>query len=86
MENEHPLELSMTSPATYQIVVIGRLDKGWEDWFNGTDSRLEKDPGGKPHTRLTCRVRDQAELLGVLNRLNSLNLPLMQVTLIRSNE
>lgn len=82
MENKRPLDFGMTSPATYQIVVSGRLDKGWEDWFNGTNSKLEEDPVGKPHTTLTCKVRDQAELLGVLNRLNSLNLPLLQVNLI----
>lgn len=84
MATERSLELGMTSPATYQIVVSGRLDKGWEDWFNGTKSQLEEDPVGKPHTTLTCKVRDQAELLGVLNRLNSLNLPLLKVNLIET--
>ena len=82
MEGELHLGFGMTSPAIYHIVVLGRLDKAWEEWFNGTENLLEEDLSGKPHTTLTCRIRDQAELFGVLNRLNSLNLPLLQVNLV----
>lgn len=83
MDSESPIELGMTSPAIYQIIVKGKLDEHWTDWFNGTNILLEHCLEGKPHTTLTCRVRDQAELLGILNQLNSLNLPLMQVALIK---
>ena len=83
MDSESQIELGMTSPAIYQIIVKGKLDEHWTDWFNGTNILLEHSLEGKPHTTLTCRVRDQAELLGILNQLNSLNLPLMQVALIK---
>jgi hypothetical protein len=83
MDSESPIDLGMTSPATYQINVKGKLDKHWADWFNGTNILLEQSLEGTPHTTLTCHVRDQAELLGILNHLNSLNLPLMQVILIK---
>ncbi len=85
MDEEQPFGFGMTSPAIYRVVVLGRLDKGWEVWFNGTENQIEENQSGKPHTTLTCRVRDQAELLGVLNRLNSLNLPLLQVDMIDKN-
>ena len=83
MDSESPIEIGITSPATYQIIVKGKLDEHWTEWFNGTNILLEHSLEGKPHTTLTCRVRDQAELLGILNQLNSLNLPLMQVALIK---
>jgi len=83
MDNEYPIEFGMTSPAIYQITMKGKLDEHWTDWFNGTKINLEHNLEGIPHTTLTCRVRDQSELLGILNRLNSLNLPLLQVIYVR---
>lgn len=83
MKHETTLEPSLSSPATYQITVRGKLDQHWADWFNGTLINVEHNLPGSPHTLLTCQVRDQAELYGILNRLNSLNLILLQVTFIK---
>ena len=82
MDSELPNEIGMASRATYRIAAKGKLDEHWVDWFNGTLINFEHNFAGNPHTILTCQVRDQAELLGILNRLNSLNLPLLQVELI----
>jgi len=79
MNEEQAVDIGMTSAAAYQIVLIGRLDQGWEDWFESTLFQLEKHHSGRPTTTLICRVRDQSELLGILNRLNSLNFPLLSV-------
>lgn len=73
----------MSSPAIYQITLKGKLDDHWLDWFNGTLSMLAHSTEGASHSILTCQVRDQAELLGILNRLNGLNLPLLQVTYLK---
>ncbi len=81
MDNQSPKEPGMASPATYQITAKGKLAEGWADWFNGSIIRLEHSSGSNPHTIMTCNVKDQAHLLGILNRLNSLNLPLLQVVL-----
>jgi hypothetical protein len=72
----------MSSRAAYKILVNGLLTEAWAEMFNGTAVSVEGSHGGEPWSTLTCRVRDQAELLGILNRLNSLCLPLLQVTLI----
>jgi len=85
MDSESSNKIGMTSPASYQINVKGKLDTHWADWFNGTNILLDHSPEGKPHTTLTCQVRDQAELLGILNQLNSLNLPLLQVSLVTNS-
>ena len=79
MDEEQAVDIGMTSAATYQIVLIGRLDQGWEDWFDSTQFQSENHHSGRPMTTLNCRVRDQSELLGILNRLNSLNFPLLSV-------
>ena len=85
MDSASPINLGMTSPATYQINVKGKLDEHWADWFNGTNILLEKSLEGTPYTSLTCKVRDQSELLGILNQLNSINLPLLQVLLVTNS-
>jgi hypothetical protein len=72
----------MASQETYQITVKGMLDQHWSDWFNGTLVDMVQKKAGCSHTHLTCRVRDQAELLGILTRLNSLNLPILLVRLV----
>lgn len=72
-------ETTMDKQANYQITVRGILTKQWSDWFNGSVITLERSLQGSPYTILTCKVRDQAELFGILNKLNSLNLPLLNV-------
>ena len=81
MKNASSIEPGMASPATYQITAKGKLAEGWADWFNGSILRIEYSTKGTPHTILTCHVKDQSHLLGILNRLNSLNLPLLAVVL-----
>jgi hypothetical protein len=82
MNGESKTEPGLTSPAIYQITVGGKLDQHWAEWLNGTLINIEHSRPGSPHTILTCQVRDQAELYGILNRLNGLNLVLLQVTFI----
>jgi len=83
MDGQPPKEPGMASQATYKITAKGKLDKHWAEWFNGSIIHIEYSTEGKPHTILTCHVKDQAQLLGILNRLNSLNLPLLQVSLTK---
>ena len=75
-------DFGMTTPGTYEIIVVGKLDKGWQDWFNAIENHTFQNQVRKQHTILNCHVRDQSELLGVLNRLNSLNFPLYSVRFI----
>ena len=84
MDNPSSKEPGMASPATYQITAKGKLDQHWTEWFNGSLIQIERNMAGYPHTIMTCEVKDQAHLLGILNRLNSLNLPLLEVAFIRT--
>lgn len=75
--------IEMSSPAIYRITIKGKLDKSWSEWFNGTIITVESETRNKPLTNLTCKVRDQSELLGILNHLFNLNLPLLRVEFVR---
>ena len=74
MSNQLPQQLGMASQAIYQIIAQGKLDQRWADWFNGSLIQRENNTDGYPRTNLTCKVKDQAHLMGILNQLNSLNL------------
>jgi hypothetical protein len=61
--------------ARYEIRVKGHLGPEWADWFEG----LEFKPFEDGQMLLSGRIVDQAALIGVLTRLNRLNLPLLSV-------
>ena len=61
--------------AWYEIRVKGHLGREWADWFEG----LEFKPFEDGQMLLTGRIVDQAALIGVLTRLNRLNLALLSV-------
>jgi hypothetical protein len=61
-------------PEIYQIRVKGVLDSSWSDWFDGFTITSTED-----ETELTGRVADQAELHGILSKINDLGLSLISV-------
>ena len=77
-------EPGMASKARYRITVKGRVDAHWREWFNGSEISIAYSKGKSPKTILTCSVKDQAELLGILTHLNTLNLPLLDVALLHT--
>jgi hypothetical protein len=72
-----PLKLGM--PATYRIHVQGYVDNSWRDWLWGMGITKSSLPGQVPVTTLVGRLRDQASLMGVLNKLYELRLPILSV-------
>jgi hypothetical protein len=76
--------VSLHRPATYQIVVQGRLGTDWDEQFNGL--RLSVTDGPAPVTTLSGLMPDQAALHGVLRALYGLGLPLIAVAVIPSEE
>jgi hypothetical protein len=77
--------LRLDQAATYRIVVQGRLDESWQEWFGGMSIRVRKENSRPIFTVLTGRVRDQTELHGLLARTRDLCLPLLQVQLLASD-
>lgn len=66
----------MDTPSFYEIRVEGVLTDRWFDWFDGLaiQSNVERE------TLLSGLFADQAALLGTLNKIQALNLPLISVS------
>lgn len=66
----------------YEIRVKGQLDESWSDWLEGLEvTLLEND-----EMIISGYIRDQAALMGILNKLVRLNLPLLSVNEVDRNE
>jgi hypothetical protein len=66
-------------PATYRISVQGRIDPNWSDLLAGMKIRLAKDEAHPLVTILDGELTDQAALIGVLNTLYEMHLPILSV-------
>ena len=66
---------SLHSGQVFQIHVKGHLNENWSDWLEGLEVEL-LDNG---EMILSGTVPDQPALMGILNKLNRLNLTLLSV-------
>jgi hypothetical protein len=60
----------------FEIRVRGHLDSKWSDWLEGLEVQLLENG----ETVFSGTLVDQAALMGVLNKLNGLNLTLLSVS------
>jgi hypothetical protein len=75
--NENKIRLpSDTHGGFFEIHVKGHLDKSWSDWLEGLEMEL-LDNG---EMILSGYIADQAALMGILNKLYSLNLTLLSMS------
>jgi hypothetical protein len=65
----------------YQITVRGTLKEDWQDWINGMLT-VSKDLSTGNSSIITCAVRDQAELIGIINWLHNMNMVIETICLI----
>ena len=79
--------LLLHTPAGYRIQVQGYLDGTWSDRLGGLTIMVNSEPvNGALVTTLFGRLRDQTDLIGVLNTLYDLHLPLLSVEYLRDEE
>jgi len=69
-------------PATYQIIVQGKIDPTWSDRLEGMAIWQEVVESKPPVTTLEGELGDQAALAGVLNTIYELHLPVLSVKLL----
>ena len=72
-------------PAVYRIVVSGRLDSSWQGRLGAMEFSVHECPGGAT-TVLEGRIRDRAELSGILNTLCNLHLILLRVEVVKGQQ
>jgi hypothetical protein len=68
--------------SVYEIRVRGHLDPRWSEWFDGL--QVTNEPNGE--ALLSGCIADQAALHGVLAKVRDLNLQLISVTRIDSDQ
>jgi hypothetical protein len=71
--------LRLEDPAIYEIRVHGSLELKWSDRLQGLGIRVKENSDRMMVTILSGRLKDQAALLGVLNTLFTLKLPVLFV-------
>ena len=83
-ENRRNQSIPSTGAQTdfYEIRVKGQLDESWSDWLEGLEVRLLENG----EMILCGYIRDQAALMGTLNKLYGLNLTLLSLTNINSKK
>jgi hypothetical protein len=80
MSSQHKDEpFKLWTPANYQIRVQGHLDNSWSDQCWGMHISKRKRAGHVLETTLVGQLRDQAALIGLLNSLYELHLPILSV-------
>lgn len=84
MGNKHMQKNAKPAYTIYQLTVQGALKEDWRDWFNGVLIATEGLSRGNSSTTLTCKVRDQAELIGIINWLHNMNMVIEKVSLFPS--
>ena len=77
--NQDNQPLKMDQPARYCIRVQGCIGEPHSDWFNGMELVLDTGDSRPSLTVLTGRVADQAALLGLLQNVYLLGLPILLV-------
>ena len=68
----------MKNQPVYQIVVQGKIDADWSDWFD----HMTITPQDDGLAALTGPVADQSALLGILVKIGYMNLTLISVNRI----
>ena len=66
-------------PPTFRIRVQGRPGPEWSDRLGGMKVTAREAPGGTVFAELTGPLTDEAALMGVLEHLYNLGLPLLAV-------
>ena len=80
MPNAHDgKHLKLWTPATYRIEVEGHLDESWADRLGSMRITTRRREDQSMVTTLVGRIRDQAELAGLLNTLYEQHLPILSV-------
>jgi hypothetical protein len=75
--NENDIRLSTGAHGNFfEIRIKGHLDESWSDWLGGLRVKLQ-DNG---EMLLSGYIRDQAALMGILNKLHNLNLILLSLS------
>ena len=70
----------------YQITVEGSLGPSWSEWLSGMIITESIDPDSHIFTTISGEITDQAQLRGIMTKLWDLNLVIISVELIATEQ
>jgi hypothetical protein len=76
----------MYAPAIFAIRIQGEIGEDWAEYFGARTIAMERSESGFPVTILTTEPVDQAGLVGLINHVNMLGLPLVSVECLSAPE
>jgi len=79
-------QVNMFEPAVFLIRIEGRLGESWSEYFGAQSMSVEVDEAGLYSTTLISEPVDQAALVGMINRLNGMGLPVVSVECLSAPE
>jgi hypothetical protein len=86
MSDEHQTrakkQSSLSGCCIMEIRVKGQLSEQWSEWFENLDLKLLENG----EMILSGVIPDQSALMGILNKLNRLNLMLLSVNEVSRNQ
>jgi len=77
--------MSFSSGAYYKLCVLGYIDGSWSERLGGMAIESAFSADKTPITFLEGPVTDQVELIGIVNSLYQMHLPLLSVSLVQSH-
>jgi hypothetical protein len=80
--NSNEKHIKLWTPVTYHIEVEGQLAESWSDRLAGMRFTTRSRADQSFVTTLIGRLRDQAELSGLLNSLYDLHLSILKVEVV----
>ena len=83
IDNSTEKRIRLWTPVTYRIEVEGHLAESRSDYLAGMRITVGKRLDQTTMTTLVGRLKDQAELSGVLNNLFDLRLAILKVEIVK---
>jgi hypothetical protein len=83
---QYPGKLNMYAPAIFAIRIQGEIGEDRVEYFGVRTISVERRESGLPVTVLTTEPVDQASLVGLINHVNMLGLPLVSVECLSAPE
>ncbi len=77
-------KLNMFEPAVFSIRIQGNLGESWSEYFGAQSMSVEVDEAGRISTVLISEPVDQAAMVGIINHLNGLGLPVVSVECVQT--
>ena len=78
--------INMFEPAVFSIRINGKLRESWLEYFGAQSLSVEVDEAGLSSTTLISEPVDQAALVGMINHLNGLGLPVVSVECLSASD